>query len=94
MSDQFCSGSYLANRAADGREYPNTGPSPFDRVATRDEGCDDNGEPLCALPEDHDEPAPLTPAQWAAHDARPAPGGFHAAILGIVRSQHHLNTES
>ena len=62
----------------------------FARVATRDEGTDDNGEPLCALPE---EPAPLTPAQWAEHDARPAPGGFHAAILGIVRSQHHLNTE-
>ena len=26
-------------------------------------------------------------------EREPAKGTFHAAILGIVRSQHHLNTE-
>jgi hypothetical protein len=26
---------------------------PHARVATRDDGSDDNGEPLCALPSDH-----------------------------------------
>jgi hypothetical protein len=48
---QFCSGSYLADRAADGKDYPDTGPLPFSRVGERDEGCDDNGEPLCAEPQ-------------------------------------------
>jgi len=62
--------------------------SDFQRVATRDEGCDDNGEPLCSLPEDQDEPAPLPRSAWS--ESAPS---FYEAIKGIVRSQHHLNTE-
>ena len=87
MSDQFCSGTYLADRAADGKDYPDTGPSPFDRVATRDDGCDDNGEPLCALPEDHETHGDKWPIIVHRTD-------FFSVACGIVRSQHHLNTES
>jgi len=78
--DKFCSGTYLANRAADGREYPEQAPLRWQ--------SDANGEPLCALPEN--EPAPLPTNAWATL----APLTFHEAILRIVRSQHHLNTEN
>jgi hypothetical protein len=78
--DQFCSGTYLANRAADGREYPEQAP-------LRHESFDANGEPLCALPEDQPAPAPMN--AWATL----APLTFHEAAIGIVRS-HHINTEN
>jgi hypothetical protein len=78
-SDNFCSGTYLANRAADGLAYPEQAPLRWQ--------SDANGEPLCALPED--QPAPLPPNAWATL----APLTFHEAILRIVRSQHHINTE-
>jgi hypothetical protein len=78
--DKFCSGTYLANRAADGRDYPEQAP-------LRWQSYDANGEPLCALPED--QPAPLPPNAWATL----APLTFHDAALSIVRS-HHINTEN
>ena len=74
--DKFCSGTYLANRAADGRDYPEQAP-------LRHESFDANGEP-------ENEPAPLPTNAWATL----APLTFHEAILRIVRSQHHLNTEN
>lgn len=49
--DKFCSGTYLANRAADGREYPEQAP-------LRHESFEANGEPL-------DEPAPAPMNAWA-----------------------------
>jgi len=59
--DQFCSGTYLANRAADGLDYPEQAPM-------RHESFDATREP-------EDEPAPLPPNAWATlapltfHDA-------------------------
>jgi hypothetical protein len=76
--DQFCSGTYLANRAADGLPYPEQAPLRWE--------SDANGEPLRALPEEQPEPMNA----WATL----APLTFHEAILRIVRSQHHLNTEN
>jgi hypothetical protein len=49
--EQFCSGEYLANRAADGRDYPEQAP-------LRHESFDANREL-------EDEPAPLPPNAWA-----------------------------
>lgn len=72
---EFCSGTYLANRAADGLEYPEQAP-------LRWQSFDANGEPLCALPEDKPAPAPMN--AWAGL----APLTFHDAALSIVRSQH------
>jgi hypothetical protein len=40
--------------------------------------------------EPEDEPAPLPPNAWATL----APLTFHEAVLRIVRSQHHINTEN
>jgi len=74
--DKFCSGTYLANRAADGREYPEQAP-------LRHESFEANDEP-------EDKPAPAPMNAWATL----APLTFHEAILRIVRSQHHLNTEN
>jgi hypothetical protein len=48
--EQFCSGEYLANRAADGRDYPEQAP-------LRWPSFDANGEPK-------DEPAPLPANAW------------------------------
>jgi len=79
MSAPFCSGEHLANRAADGKAYPDHGPSPFGRIATRDDGSDDCGEPLCS-----EVTPPVT---------KPAFSFFDEAA-SIVRSQHHLNTEA
>lgn len=77
--EEFCAGEYLANRAADGRAYPEQGKS-----SLRDQSYD-----ACALPEDNQtKPAALN--AWATL----APLTFHEAILRIVRSQHHLNTEN
>ena len=80
-TEDFCSGTYLANRAADGLDYPEQAPLSW-------ESFDGNAAPLRALPED--EPAPLPPNAWATL----APLTFHEAILRIVRSQHHINTEN
>ncbi len=77
--DQFCAGTYLANRAADGLAYPEQAPLRWQ--------SDANGEPLCALPEDQPAPAPMN--AWATL----APLTFHEAALSIVRS-HHINTEN
>ena len=74
--DQFCSGTYLANRAADGLPYPEQAP-------LRHESFD-------AARELEDQPAPAPINAWATL----APLTFHEAILRIVRSQHHLNTEN
>jgi hypothetical protein len=52
--------------------------SRFDRIATRDDGADDNGEPLCTSPE-------ISPAIKR--------GMLAGSFLDIVRSQHHINTE-
>ncbi len=49
--DQFCSGTYLANRAADGRDYPEQAP-------LRHESFEANGEP-------EDQPAPAPMNAWA-----------------------------
>jgi hypothetical protein len=76
--EDLCSSS-VANLAAEGRDYPEQAP-------LRSQSYDANGEPLCALPED--QPAPMN--AWATL----APLTFHEAILRIVRSQHHLNTEN
>jgi len=78
-SDQFCSGTYLANRAADGLPYPEQAPLRWQ--------SDANGEPRCALPEDQPAPSPMN--AWATL----APLTFHEAVLSIVRS-HHINTEN
>lgn len=75
-TEEFCSGIYLANRAADGLPYPEQAP-------LRWESFDANRKP-------EDEPAPLPTNAWATL----APLTFHDAILRIVRSQHHLNTEN
>lgn len=76
-----CTGEMLLNRAADGRDYPNTGGNPFARIATRDDGCDDNGEPLCS-----EQPEQAEPTPWQ---------NFQQAVIGIARAQnpHHLDTE-
>jgi hypothetical protein len=49
--EEFCSGTYLANRAADGLAYPEQAP-------LRWPSYDANGEPL-------DEPAPAPMNAWA-----------------------------
>ena len=49
--DQFCSGTYLANRAADGRDYP-------EQARLRHDSFDATGE-------SEDEPAPLPTNAWA-----------------------------
>lgn len=49
--DQFCAGTYLANRAADGQEYPEQAP-------LRWVSADANGEPA-------EKPAPLPVNAWA-----------------------------
>jgi hypothetical protein len=49
--EEFCSGTYLANRAADGLAYPEQAP-------LRHEPFNANGEP-------EDQPAPLPPNAWA-----------------------------
>jgi hypothetical protein len=77
--EQFCSGEYLANRAADGLPYPEQAPLRWE--------SDANGEPLCALPENQPATAPTN--AWTSL----APLTFHEAALSIVRS-HHINTEN
>jgi hypothetical protein len=49
--EQFCSGTYLANRAADGRDYPEQAP-------LRWQSFDANRKP-------EDEPAPAPINAWA-----------------------------
>jgi hypothetical protein len=50
-TEEFCSGEYLANRAADGLDYPEQAP-------LRWPSFDANRKP-------EDEPAPLPPNAWA-----------------------------
>jgi hypothetical protein len=71
--EQFCSGEYLANRAADGREYPEQAPLRWQSYDAS------------ALPEDQPAAAPAPINAWATL----ARLTFHDAALSIVRSHHN-----
>lgn len=102
----YCHGQAMLDRAADGKDYPEH----YDlhaRIATRGEGSDDNGEPLCSedanptaqdgkspvavAREVHGDPWPKMPSLSATRETIRLPRTIEQVL---ANNPHHLDTET